>query len=177
MAPQGPNKRMEGERPSTAAVAGSPTQFSEEALFVATLGYSRRLRVCAFLVRTVRNDCAIELDGNAYSVPWRLIGEQAEAADRGRARLSAARTRCGAPVLPARHPALRAWRDATSNCSVSEWGVVFADPVVATAILDRLLHHSHVITIRGDSYRLKAKRRSGLLQKAAAAEPTVSSKP
>jgi DNA replication protein DnaC len=65
----------------------------------------------------------------------------------------------------------------TSNRSVSEWGVVFADPVVATAILDRLLHHSHVITIRGDSYRLKAKRRSDLLQKAAAVEPTVSSKP
>jgi hypothetical protein len=37
------------------------------------------------------------------------------------------------------------------------------DRVVATAILDRLLHHSHVITIRGDSYRLRAKRRSGLL--------------
>jgi hypothetical protein len=44
--------------------------------------------------------------------------------------------------------------------------------VVATAILDRLLHHSHVITIRGDSYRLRAKRRSGLIsQKAAAPEP------
>ena len=42
------------------------------------------------------------------------------------------------------------------------------DAVVATAILDRLLHHSHVITIRGDSYRLREKRRSGLLQKAAA---------
>src|SRR5215468_300831 len=40
--------------------------------------------------------------------------------------------------------------------------------IVATAILDRLLHHSHVITIRGDSYRLKEKRRSGLLQKQAA---------
>ena len=37
------------------------------------------------------------------------------------------------------------------------------DPVVATAILDRLLHHAHVVTIRGDSYRLKEKRRSGLL--------------
>jgi len=53
----------------------------------------------------------------------------------------------------------------TSNRSVGEWGAVFGDPVVATAILDRLLHHSHVITIRGDSYRLKEKRRSGLLQK------------
>ena len=41
--------------------------------------------------------------------------------------------------------------------------MVFGDSVVATAILDRLLHHSHVITIRGDSYRLRAKRRSGLV--------------
>lgn len=58
----------------------------------------------------------------------------------------------------------------TSNRTVGEWGVVFGDPVVATAILDRLLHHSHVITIRGDSYRLKEKRRSGVLQKVTIAE-------
>jgi len=51
----------------------------------------------------------------------------------------------------------------TRNRSVSEWGEVFDDPVVATAILDRLLHHSHVLTIRGDSYRMRAKRRSGLI--------------
>ena len=48
---------------------------------------------------------------------------------------------------------------------MGEWGSVLGDPVVATAILDRLLHHSTVITIRGDSYRLREKRRSGLLQK------------
>ncbi len=48
----------------------------------------------------------------------------------------------------------------TSNRAVSEWGTVFGDPV-ATAILDRLLHHSHVVTIRGDNYRLREKRRSG----------------
>ncbi len=54
----------------------------------------------------------------------------------------------------------------TSNRSVGEWGSVFGDPVVATAILDRLLHHSHVITIRGDSYRLREKRRSGLIKAA-----------
>jgi DNA replication protein DnaC len=58
----------------------------------------------------------------------------------------------------------------TSNRSVGEWGTVFGDPVVATAILDRLLHHSHVITIRGDSYRLKEKRRSGLVHKGATAD-------
>jgi DNA replication protein DnaC len=43
----------------------------------------------------------------------------------------------------------------TSNRSTGEWGTVFGDAIVATAILDRLLHHSHVITIRGDSYRLR----------------------
>lgn len=52
----------------------------------------------------------------------------------------------------------------TSNRSVSEWGDVFGDTVVATAILDRLLHHSHIITIRGESYRLKEKRKSGLMK-------------
>jgi DNA replication protein DnaC len=55
----------------------------------------------------------------------------------------------------------------TSNRSVGEWGEVFGDPVVATAILDRLLHHSHVVTIRGESYRLREKRRAGLLGGAA----------
>jgi DNA replication protein DnaC len=52
----------------------------------------------------------------------------------------------------------------TSNRAVGEWGDVFGDPVLATAILDRLLHHSHVVTIRGDSYRLREKRRSGLIK-------------
>ena len=52
----------------------------------------------------------------------------------------------------------------TSNRSVGEWGTVFGDAVVATAILDRLLHHSHVVTIRGDSYRLREKRRAGLIK-------------
>lgn len=56
----------------------------------------------------------------------------------------------------------------TSNRSVSEWGTVLNDQVVATAILDRLLHHSHVLTIRGDSYRLREKRRSGLLKRGSA---------
>ena len=59
----------------------------------------------------------------------------------------------------------------TSNRNIGEWGTVFGDAIVATAILDRLLHHSHVITIRGDSYRLRTKRRSGLLQKTTASEP------
>jgi DNA replication protein DnaC len=43
----------------------------------------------------------------------------------------------------------------TSNRSVGEWGEVFGDPVVATANLDRLLHHSQFVTPRGDTYRLR----------------------
>jgi DNA replication protein DnaC len=63
----------------------------------------------------------------------------------------------------------------TSNRSVAEWGAVFGDPVVATAILDRLLHHSHVLTIRGDSYRLRAKRKSGLFRPPAGDDAPVGS--
>jgi DNA replication protein DnaC len=42
----------------------------------------------------------------------------------------------------------------TSNKSYSEWGLIFGDPIIATAILDRLLHHSTTVNIRGESYRL-----------------------
>ena len=43
----------------------------------------------------------------------------------------------------------------TSNKSFTEWGGVLGDDVLATAILDRLLHHCDVIAINGPSYRLK----------------------
>lgn len=49
----------------------------------------------------------------------------------------------------------------TSNKGFSEWGDVFGDPVLATAILDRLLHHATILNIRGESYRLKDKKRAG----------------
>jgi DNA replication protein DnaC len=52
----------------------------------------------------------------------------------------------------------------TTNQRVSEWGTVFGDEVLATAILDRLLHHSHTLLITGESYRLREKRRSGLFR-------------
>lgn len=52
----------------------------------------------------------------------------------------------------------------SSNRPVEEWDEVFGDQVVAAAMLDRLLHHSHVVTIRGDNYRLREKRRSGLFR-------------
>ena len=43
----------------------------------------------------------------------------------------------------------------TSNRGFAEWGEVFGDHVVATALLDRLLHHAIVIQIEGSSYRLR----------------------
>ncbi len=43
----------------------------------------------------------------------------------------------------------------TSNRGFSEWGEVFGDPVVATALLDRLLHHAVVVQIEGSSYRMR----------------------
>lgn len=43
----------------------------------------------------------------------------------------------------------------TTNKSLSKWSEIFCDSVIANAILDRLLHHSHIISIIGPSYRLK----------------------
>lgn len=60
----------------------------------------------------------------------------------------------------------------TSNKGFSEWGTICAgDPVIASAMLDRLLHHSHVLNIRGESYRLKEKREAGLFTHALPLEP------
>ena len=52
----------------------------------------------------------------------------------------------------------------TSNQSFSAWGDVFGDRVIATAILDRLLHHAVTVNIRGNSYRLKEKLKAGLVR-------------
>src|SRR5437899_12884215 len=48
----------------------------------------------------------------------------------------------------------------TSNKSYGEWGDVVSDYVLATAMLDRLLHYSTTINIRGESYRLREKRKA-----------------
>lgn len=45
----------------------------------------------------------------------------------------------------------------TTNQMFSKWGEVFSDPVIANALLDRLIHHSHIIKIKGASYRIKDK--------------------
>ena len=53
----------------------------------------------------------------------------------------------------------------TSNKGFADWGEMFGDHVLATAILDRLLHHSTTLNIKGESYRLKEKRKAGVLTK------------
>ncbi len=43
----------------------------------------------------------------------------------------------------------------TSNKSFTEWGDVFGDDVMAAALIDRLVHHCHIVNIRGNSYRMR----------------------
>ena len=50
----------------------------------------------------------------------------------------------------------------TSNKSFGQWGEIFPDSVLATAILDRLLHRANTLNIRGESYRLRNRRKAGI---------------
>ena len=49
----------------------------------------------------------------------------------------------------------------TSNKSFSEWGEILGDQVMAAAVLDRTLHHCTVANFRGESYRLKERKKTG----------------
>jgi len=61
----------------------------------------------------------------------------------------------------------------TSNKSYGDWGSIFADNVIASAILDRLLHHSTTINIKGESYRLKDKKKAGVIATKTAQKETA----
>ena len=50
----------------------------------------------------------------------------------------------------------------TSNKSYGEWGEIFKDQIIAAAVLDRILHNSTTINIRGESYRLKERKKQGI---------------
>jgi len=52
----------------------------------------------------------------------------------------------------------------TSNKTYGAWGEIFGDSVLVTAILDRLLHHSTTINIKGESYRIKEKKKAGFFR-------------
>lgn len=60
----------------------------------------------------------------------------------------------------------------TSNKSFLDWGEIFNDPVLATAVLDRLLHYATTINIKGESYRLREKRKAGLWRNSLPKEET-----
>jgi DNA replication protein DnaC len=52
----------------------------------------------------------------------------------------------------------------TSNLPFGQWGQTFAnDTALTSAMLDRVLHHSHIVLIKGESYRLKEKKQEGLI--------------
>ena len=50
----------------------------------------------------------------------------------------------------------------TSNKYFSDWGELLSDNVLATALLDRLLHHAHLVNIRGPTYRLRDRLKAGI---------------
>ncbi len=56
----------------------------------------------------------------------------------------------------------------TSNKSFADWGEVFNDHELATGILDRLLRHATTVNIKGESYRLREKKKAGLLRRRSA---------
>jgi DNA replication protein DnaC len=51
----------------------------------------------------------------------------------------------------------------TTNKPFGKWGEIMADDAVATATLDRLLHHAHVLSLKGDSYRMKERLKLGVV--------------
>jgi hypothetical protein len=65
--------------------------------------------------------------------------------------------------LSLNHLARRTVKDGiyTSNKSYAEWGEVLGDNVLASAVLDRTLHHSLTVNIKGESYRLQARWKAG----------------
>jgi len=50
----------------------------------------------------------------------------------------------------------------TSNKSYGEWGEIFKDQVIAASVLDRTLHNCTTINVRGESYRLKERKKHGI---------------
>ncbi|MCR5170923.1 MAG: IS21-like element helper ATPase IstB [Desulfovibrio sp.] len=64
----------------------------------------------------------------------------------------------------------------TTNRPAGEWGIILGDVIVASAVLDRFLHHCEVLTIRGESYRLREARREGVLGAAGAPDDSGTGK-
>jgi DNA replication protein DnaC len=56
-------------------------------------------------------------------------------------------------LMPRRYE--RAATALTGNKSFEKWGEIFGDEVMASALIDRLVHHCHIVNIRGNSYRMR----------------------
>ena len=73
-----------------------------------------------------------------------------------RGRIHPVRARGRKPVLPARLITLRTGQpDRHVQQNFARWGEVFGDDTVAAAMIDRLVHHAEIVTLKGDSYRLR----------------------
>jgi DNA replication protein DnaC len=51
----------------------------------------------------------------------------------------------------------------TTNKAFGRWSEIMSDEAVASATLDRLLHHAHILSLKGDSYRMKDRLKAGIL--------------
>ena len=105
----------------------------------------------------------VQRHGHVKAIPYRPAAKPRSEADSGAFRLP---LDCPRGERAAPWPAWGRQNSPgsiTSNRTVSEWRIVFGDAAAATAILDRLLHHSPGNTIRGETYRFKGRRRAGVL--------------
>ena len=127
-----------------AANAGIKTQFTTAADLILKLEAAQRQGRLSDAFRTLSRYTLLIIDEIGY-LP--LQREQAHLFFQ----IVAARYEKGSTIM-------------TSNLSFGAWDQAFAgDRVLTAAMLDRLLHHSHVVQIQGESYRLKEKRKAGII--------------
>jgi DNA replication protein DnaC len=120
-----------------ACLAGQRTQFATATEWVARLSEAKRqdnleteLRRLSFIPLLVIDEVGyIPFDPEAASLMFSLVSNRYE----------------------------RASMIVTSNKPFSKWGDIFGDDMAATAMIDRLIHHSEILPLKGDSYRLRGK--------------------
>src|SRR5205814_6824769 len=120
-----------------ACLAGQRVQFATATEWVARLSEAKRqdnleaeLRRLSFIPLLVIDEVGyIPFDPEAASLMFSLVSNRYE----------------------------RASMIVTSNKPFSKWGEIFGDDMAATAMIDRLIHHSEILSLKGDSYRLRGK--------------------
>jgi len=120
-----------------ACLAGQRVQFATATEWVARLSEAKRqdnleseLRRLSFVPLLVIDEVGyIPFDPEAASLMFSLVSNRYE----------------------------RASMIVTSNKPFSKWGDIFGDDMAATAMIDRLIHHSEILSLKGDSYRLRGK--------------------